>query len=242
MKLMPVLMIRFIKMGIFLLLKSVVPILLLSAVLATADRAIGSGEIIGKDNGSLFIRAQDVYLKTVVARLQRDFGVDINGLESLENDKITVAFEADSLEELVKGLLRYLKVKNYAFEFADDKLRVVIVVPGAKRIIAGTDHSDSDTAKPAETVTVAVIKSILESSQAEALDLMQGDIIVEYDGIRINSAAQLVKEVKKKSTNNQVEMIVVRDRTSRRLILIGGVIGVRITTEKVSKREYLNYF
>ena len=74
------------------------------------------------------------------------------------------------------------------------------------------------------------------------MDLMQGDIIVEYDGIRINSAAQLVKEVKKKSTNNQVEMIVVRDRTSRRLILIGGVIGVRITTEKVSKREYLNYF
>jgi hypothetical protein len=37
-------------------------------------------------------------------------------------------------------------------------------------------------------------------------------------------------------------MIVVRDQTSRRLILQGGVIGVRITTEKVSKQEYLNYF
>jgi S1-C subfamily serine protease len=71
---------------------------------------------------------------------------------------------------------------------------------------------------------------------------MQGDIIVEYDGIRINSAAQLVKEVKKKSANSQVEMIVVRAKMSRRLILQGGVIGVSITTEKVSKQEYLNYF
>jgi hypothetical protein len=240
--LMPVLIIRYIKTGIFLLLKSVVPILLLSAVLAPADSAGGSGEIVGKENGSLFIRAQDVYLKTVVARLQTDFGLDINGLESLGNDKITFAFEADSLEELVKGLLRHIKINNYAFEFADDRLRSVKVVPGAKRSIAGPDDSDSDTAKRAETVTVAVIKSILESSQAEALDLMQGDIIVEYDGIRINSAAQLVKEVKKKSANNQVEMVVVRDRTSRRLILQGGVIGVRITTEKVSKQEYLNYY
>ena len=183
-----------------------------------------------------------LYLKNVVASLQKDCGVDINGLESLENDKITFSFEADSLEELVKGLLRHLNIKNYAFEFADDTLRIVMVVPGAKRIIADPDDSDSDTAKREETVTVAVIKSIVESSQAEALDLMQGDLIIEYDGIRINSAAQLVKEVKKKSANNQVEMVVVRDKTSRRLILQAGVIGVRITTEKVSKREYLNYY
>jgi hypothetical protein len=240
--LMPVLIVRYIKAGIFLSLKSVVPILLLSAVLATADRAIGSGEIVGKDNGILFIRAQDAYLKTVVADLQTTFGLAIKGLESLENDRITFAFESDSLEELVKSLLRHLKIKNYAFEFADDKLSVIIVVPGAKRLIADPGHSDSDTAKRAETVTVAVIKSILESSQAEALGLMQGDIIVEYDGIRISSAAQLVKEVKKKSTAHQVEMIVGRDRTSRRLILQGGVIGVRITTEKVSKQAYLYYY
>ena len=37
-------------------------------------------------------------------------------------------------------------------------------------------------------------------------------------------------------------MIVGRDRTSRRLILQGGVIGVRITTEKVSKQAYLYYY
>jgi predicted metalloprotease with PDZ domain len=206
-------------------------------VLDTADRAIASGGIVGNENGILFIRARNVSLKSVVARLQKDFAVDINGLESLENDKITFVFEASSLEELVKGLLQYFNIKNYAFEFADDKLRIVTVVPGSKRSTTGPVYSDSDSAKREETVTVAVIKSIVESSQAETLDLMQGDFI-----IRINSAAQLVKEVKKKSAKSQIEMIVVRDQTSRRLILQGGVIGVRITTEKVSKQEYLNYF
>jgi predicted metalloprotease with PDZ domain len=211
-------------------------------VLDTADMAIASGGIVGNENGILFIRARNVSLKSVVASLQKDFAVDINGLESLENDKITFVFEASSLEELVKGLLQYFNIKNYAFEFADDKLRIVTVVPGSKRSTTGPVYSDSDSAKREETVTVAVIKSIVESSQAETLDLMQGDFIVEYDGIRINSAAQLVKEVKKKSAKSQIEMIVVRDQTSRRLILQGGVIGVRITTEKVSKQEYLNYF
>jgi predicted metalloprotease with PDZ domain len=177
-----------------------------------------------------------------VDSLQKDFAVDISGLESLEIDKITFVFEASSLEELVKGLLQYFNIKNYALEFVDDKLRSVMVVPGAKRIIADPVDSDYDSAKREETVTVAVIKSIVESSQAETLDLMQGDFIVEYDGVRINSAAQLVEEVKNKSAKNQIEMIVVRDKTLRQLILQGGVIGVRITTEKVSNQEYLNYF
>jgi predicted metalloprotease with PDZ domain len=228
-------------MGIFLL-KIFVPILFWSTVLGTADMAIATGEIVGNENGSLFIRARNVSLKTVVDSLQKDFAVDISGLESLENDKITFVFEADSLEELVKGLLRHLSIKNYALEFVDDKLRSVMVVPGAKRIIADPVDSDYDSAKREETVTVAVIKSIVESSQAETLDLMQGDFIVEYDGVRINSAAQLVEEVKNKSAKNQIEMIVVRDKTLRQLILQGGVIGVRITTEKVSNQEYLNYF
>jgi hypothetical protein len=239
---MPVLMIRYIKTGIFLLFKSVFPILLLSAVPGTADRASGSDQIAGKENGSLFIQARNISLKTVVASLQKDLGVAINGIESLENDKITFASNADSLEELVKSFLRHLNIKNYAFEFADDKLRTVMVIPGSKRIMEGPVDSSTDPVGREETVTVPVIKSVLESSQAERLDLMQGDIIVEYDGIRINNAAQLVREVKKKSAYQQVEMVVVRDRARRRLILQGGIIGVRITTEKISRQEYLNYY
>lgn len=233
---------RPIKMGIFLSLRIIIQISFLLTVLSAADIAFGSGEIIGTADGKLFIRAQNLSLRSVVARLHEDFAVEIKGLETLQNERITFAFEAVSLEELVKGLLRHLNIKNYAFEFAEEKLKQVIIVPGAKSIIQSPVDSKTDSTKREETVTVAVIKSVVESSQAESLGLLQSDFIVEYDGIRINNATQLVKEVEKRSANNQIEMIVVRDKTPMRLILQGGVIGVRITTEKISKQEYLNYF
>ena len=37
-------------------------------------------------------------------------------------------------------------------------------------------------------------------------------------------------------------MVVVRNDNSRRLVLQGGFIGVRITTEQVSEQAYRNYF
>ena len=69
------------------------------------------------------------------------------------------------------------------------------------------------------------------------MDLTAGDIIIEYDGVRISSAQQLVEEVEKKAENSQVEMIVIREKTPMRLILAGGIIGVRIVTKNISYEE-----
>ena len=80
------------------------------------------------------------------------------------------------------------------------------------------------------------------SSQAELIGLLPGDLIVEYDGIRINSATQLVRVVEENSTKSQVEMVVVRDKRPMRVILQGGRIGVRITNKKITKEEYDTYF
>ena len=79
--------------------------------------------------------------------------------------------------------------------------------------------------------------SVLEFSQAQSLDLTAGDIIIEYDGVRISSAQQLVEEVEKKAENSQVDMIVIREKNSMRLILAGGTIGVRIRTKNISYEE-----
>ena len=239
---MPVLINRHIKLGILLSLRIVRSTFFLLVVLSVTNISIASGEIIGTADGKLFIRARNVSLKSVVAIFHKVFAVEIKGLETLENESVTFAFEAVSLEELIQGLLRHLNIKNYAFEFAEEKLKLVIIVPGAKNIISSPVDFDTDSTKREEIVSVAVIKSVVESSQAESLGLLQGDFIVEYDGIRINSATQLVKEVEKRSEKNQIEMLAVRDKTPMRLIIQGGFIGVRITTEKISKQEYLNYF
>ena len=225
-----------------MLMKTFFAVMIWLSVVSTANIAATSGGIVGKAGGKLFIRAHNLAFKEVATALHQDFALEIKGTENLESEEITLNYEAASLEELVRGLLRYLKIKNYAFEFADDKLRTVNIIHGTAAAGSSLVDATADSFMQRETVTVAVVKGVVESSQAENLDLRPGDVIVEYGGIRIYNAAQLVKEVKNNSNKDQIEMIMVRDGASRRLVLQGGFIGVRITTDKVSKQAYQNYF
>ena len=189
-------------------------------------------------NGNIIIEAHDSVLVEIFKELYDKYSIEISGLESRESDRITFSFEADSLESLLRGLLRYLGVKNFAFKFANTTLTRILVVPDSMSDIAPSENIQSeDQWSREEPLSVAQIQSIVESSQAESLDLTEGDIIIEYDGVRITSAQQLVKEVEKKADSSQVEMIVIREKNPMRLILAGGIIGVRIMTKKISKEE-----
>jgi len=134
-------------------------------------------------DGKIFFKAHDSTLKEIVREFHNKYSIEIKGLESKESVKLTFLFEADSLEILLKGLLRHLGIKNYAF-----------------------------------------------------------DIIVEYDGVPITNARQLVKEVEKKAVNNQVEMVIVREKIPMRLTLGGGFIGVRIMTKKIAQEEFDTFY
>jgi S1-C subfamily serine protease len=117
-----------------------------------------------------------------------------------------------------------------------------MVVPDAISDIAPSEKAQTDQGNQIDSVSVAQIQSIVEFSQAESLDLLAGDIIIEYDGVRITSAQQLVDEVEKKAGNSQVEMIVIREKNPMQLILAGGVIGVRIMTKEISQEEISSIF
>ncbi len=183
------------------------------------------------------MEAHDSVLVEIFKELNDKYSIEVSGLESRESDKITFSFEADTLEALLRGLLRYLGVKNFAIHFADDRLTRIVVVPDSMSDITRSENVQTDQRNRVEPVSVVQIQSIVEFSQAESLDLIAGDIIIEYDGVRISSAQQLVAEVEKKAENSQVEMIVIREKNPMRLILAGGIIGVRIMTKKISKEE-----
>jgi len=186
------------------------------------------------------MEAHDSVLVEIFKELYDKYSIEVSGLESRESDKITFSFEADTLEALLRGLLRYLGVKNFAIHFADATLTKIVVVPDSVSDITTSENvqmDEMDQRDQVEPLSVAQIQSIVEFSQAESLDLITGDIIIEYDGVRITSAQQLVEEVEKKSEKSQVEMIVIREKNPVRLILAGGIIGVRIMTKKISKDE-----
>ena len=203
----------------------------------TTEPANASSEITRVWKGNIVIETHDSALVEVLKELYDKYSIEVAGLESRESDKITFSFEADTLESLLRGLLRYLGVKNFAIEFTDATLTRIVVVPDSMSQIAPSENVQAEQENQLESLSVAQVQSIVEFSQAESLDLTAGDIIIEYDGVYITSAQQLVEEVKDKAENSQVEMIVIRDKRPMRLILAGGIIGVRIITKNISKEE-----
>jgi len=210
--------------------------LFLAALYATGP-ANASNEITRVWNGNIIIESHDSVLVEIFKELYDKYSIEVSGLENRESDKITFYFEAETLEALLRGLLRYLGVKNFAIHFADATLTKIVVVPDSVSDITTSENVQMDQSDQVEPLSVAQIQSIVEFSQAESLDLIAGDIIIEYDGVRITSAQQLVEEVEKKAENSQVEMTVIREKNPMRLILAGGIIGVRIMTKKISKDE-----
>ena len=148
------------------------------------------------------------------------------------------SYTADTLEDLLKSLLRHLGIKNYAFEFDDEILKRLVAVPEATADVSSFSPSSNIPSQENELVSIAQVQSIIEASQAESAGLQIGDIILEYDGVPINSAQQLVSEVEKKAQVNQIEMVIVRQKIPARLILNGGFIGVRILTKKIPRAEF----
>ena len=208
----------------------------------TPNFTAASDEIILARDGKFFFKSRDSTLKEIIGEFNKKYSIEIKGLESRESEKITFSFEAETLEILLKGLLRYLDVKNYAIEFANAALERVVVVPGPTRAVADSLKPPVEEPEVPEFVDVAQIQSIIASSQAETLGLLEGDIIIEYDGVLITSARQLVAEVEKKAALERVEMLIVRDKTPQRLTLSGGFIGIRIKTTKIPKEEFNTYY
>ena len=211
--------------------------LLFGTAFYATEPANGSSEITRVRKGNIVIETHDSFLVEVLKELYDKYSIEVAGLESRENDKITFSFEADTLESLLRGLLRYLGVKNFAIEFTDATLTRIVVLPDSMSGITPSENVQTVQENQLESLSVAQVQSIVEFSQAESLDLTAGDIIIEYDGVHITSAQQLVEEVKDKAQNSQVEMIVIRDKRPMRLILAGGIIGVRIITKNISKEE-----
>ena len=213
-------------------------IFLIWATFFTAKLTDAVVEISMAPNGTINFAARDSTLEEIAKKFYDNYSVEIKGLENRGGEKITFSYSADTLENLLKSLLRYIGIKNYAFEFSDAALKRLVVVPEATNDISSFSKSPKDLSQQKEFVSVAQIQSIVEASQAESAGLQEGDIVIEYDGVSISSAQQLVSEVEKKAVKSQIEMVIVRQKIPTRLILNGGFIGVRIITKKIPRTEF----
>ena len=167
--------------------------LLISTAVCASGLANASNQITHMWNGNIILEASDSHLNEIIKELYDKYSVEVSGLEDREGDRVTFKLEAKTLETLLRGLLRNLGIKNFAIEYLDATLKRIVVVPDQ---ISATDVSESGTtnrSNHSDTLNVVQIRGIVEFSQAEFLDLAEGDFIVEYDGVPITRC--LVSEI-----------------------------------------------
>ena len=216
--------------------KTVLLFLLIGAEVWGAKDA--SGPILLKEN-RLTLEAVGMPLGKILNEISIQGGVKFVGLEDRLEEAVNFSANAEPLEKALKRLLRTLDVSSYAFEYTRTKLKRVSVVPNANKTGAAVRPPVSpENAQPPMPGENAVrIIRVNEGTQAENLDLKENDLIFEYDGVRVRSAQQLVAAVKKKDPSQTVEMVVFRERSPRRIVLNGGLIGVNVITVTVPGSE-----
>jgi S1-C subfamily serine protease len=132
--------------------------------------------------------------------------------------------------------MRHLAVKNYALEDTDGKLTRVSVLPEARQTVASEPMPSADEAlqipgqAPHATAGAVEVQGIVDHSQAQEVGLRKGDIILEYAGTQITRAAELVVESKKRTTEEDIELLVLREGQQVHVNVKGGFIGIRIKT------------
>ncbi len=203
--------------------------------------AAASGPVVECRPGEFVLQAEKIQLADILEKISSTCKIQIVGLEGRENEQITFSSRGETPEEVIKRLLRYIKEENYAFEFSDVNLTKVSVVP--KSLGKGSSLSAQPQENPDENAFASrvEVKSIIQGTQAQSLGLQAGDLIVEYDGVKIDNPQTLVNEVRQKADRGTVEMLVVRDRRPMPVTLNSGLIGVRIGSKQIPKSEADNY-
>ncbi|MFC1533749.1 hypothetical protein ACFL7M_10330 [Thermodesulfobacteriota bacterium] len=185
--------------------------------------------IVAFQQGNLSLKAEEIPLARILDEIRKNCLVQISGLEARENEPITFSFKGE-LEEGIKRFLRHLGEKNYAFEFIKGDLRRVLILPEAKDNTSSISNRVNREGIQDKPLTAVRIQGIIDGSQAETLGLLEGDIIIEYDGIEIQTARQLISETRKRAHKEQIDMTVMRDNVLIPFVLRGGLIGIRIKT------------
>ena len=203
-----------------------------------ADDEIAPNTIVQFQEGKLFLQAREVALWEILDALDQECMVKISGLEHRETELINFISRNESVENVLKQFLHHLGEINYAFEFADETLRRVSVFPKSTTVYSAKMVPEDDISGK-EFIDAVRITGIVKGSQAESLALREGDIIIEYDDLKITKGPEeLVEEVKKKSDKESVSMVIVHNGRPVKLVLKSGLIGVRIDPARIPKEDY----
>ena len=213
-------------------------------LLAAQPSAAATGETdlnVTLNEDKLTVKAENVSLKRILEGIYGAYPLIVRGLESRSDEVIDFTAKDQPPEKMFKRLLRQLGETNYAFEFKGERLSRISVMPEAKGK-ASSPRPPSASVQPGEDqVPVVRVDRVIDGSQAQELGIQSGDLVIEYDGVKVTDPGELIREVKQKSDSPSVGMTLLRDGAPFRLNLAGGFIGIHIVPHKAPRETVAGY-
>lgn len=217
-------------------------LLLVQIAHGVGEEEKGSSLIIQFHRGELKIEANAIPLALILDEIKNQCGVTVMGLEGRGQDLIRYTSQYGVVEREIEKLLNHLGEENYVLEFMDNRLARVHVLPKGEDNTLSSD-APLGAVQPQEVEYISAIRvvGIVEGSQALRLNIREGDLVVEYHGIRINRTEDLIIETKSSASDDLIKMILVREGDPHQILLSGGFIGIRIKDVRVAPEELVKY-
>ncbi len=185
----------------------------------------------------LLVKVRNACLEDVLKKISNACDIEIKGLSNRKKELITFISGNESIECEMKRLLRYLNIRNFAFEYKNEKLKSIAVFPASEvKSPSLPIETDKQQTKGNRQTRAVRVEAVIENSQAETFDIRIGDLVVSYDNKRILNSKQLMELVQSKSEWERVDLIMVRGNSPILITVNGSQIGIRIKTVKIPSK------
>ena len=183
----------------------------------------------------LVAKAADQPLAELLRQIGMHCRVAVSGLQRLPDR--SVSFEADGEPvAAIRRLLRRVRVANVAMVYDSGGLRQVVILPAGQTATRRTPPPAPPT-PPAASADAVEVDQVIAGTQADALGLQPGDLIVAYDHRRIRRPGDLIRLSRGTASKQPVVLTVLRNGDEIQYAATGGFIGVRIRQVKIFASE-----
>lgn len=183
-----------------------------------------------QDDGVVFF-SEGATVGEILAGIGDEFRMTVSGLSEKQLQQVSATLKGDSVQDAMRRLLRQLGVRNFAFHYTEDRLSHVSVFPESKT--PGPPVRQPPVSASSTRDSAVEVIDVVEGTQARTIGLEKGDLILEYGGIRLGRASQLVEETRNRDSFETVELAVLRNGERLRFFVNGGLIGVRVKTVRM---------
>lgn len=181
-------------------------------------------------NGSYLINFTSTSLDKIFKEIENEFQITIIGLNGRRSENISLFIKDESVEGILKKIIKSIGEKSYAFIYNFEKLIRVYFVPESEFDFIPSEEKPKINIHK-KNYFGARVTSVFYDSYVHSAELRIGDIITEYDNAQITRGPiELYKLMKERSNRNSIEMRILRNKVPMSIFVTGGLIDAGLKT------------